>query len=130
MVEGSWYETPGSPRIPFDLNKCLSFPGLFQLHEACTSLSRLCFDMLLLFELFVGRHRQGRLVSWVEKARQDCIRRLLKITERERNRELLLSTKKLQEFGASPFPYIVPVIPRSLLGELIKGVNILFLLTF
>ena len=86
--------------------------------------------MLLLFELFVGRHRRGRLDSWVEKARLDRIRWLLEITERKRDHKLLLSTKNLQELGASPFPYIVPIIPRSLLEELIKGVNILFSLTF
>ena len=77
--------------------------------------------MPLLSELFVGRSRRGRLVSWVEKARLDRIRRLLEIIERERNHELLLSAKNLQELGASPFPYIVPVIPHPLPEELIKG---------
>ena len=51
----------------------------------------------------------------------DHIRRLLEITERERNHELLLSTKNLQEIVANPFPYIVPVIPLLLPKELIKG---------
>ena len=77
--------------------------------------------MPLLFELFVGRHRRGRLVSWVEKARLDFIKQLLEITERELNHELLLSIKNLQELGADPFSYIVHVIPRPLPKELIKG---------
>ena len=57
----------------------------------------------------------------MEKARLDCIRRLLEINERECNHELLLSMKNLQELGASPFPYIIPIIHRPLLEELIKG---------
>ena len=48
------------------------------------------------------------------------ISRRLEITERERN-ELLLSVKNSQELGSSPFPYIAPVIPRPLLGEVIGG---------
>ena len=57
LVEGLWYETPGSPRLPFNLNQSLTFPGLFQLDGDCTSLCRLYFDMPLLSELFVGRHK-------------------------------------------------------------------------
>ena len=34
LVKGSWYETPGSLGLPFDLNRSLSFPGLSQLDEA------------------------------------------------------------------------------------------------
>ena len=119
MVEGPWYETPGSPGLPFDLNQSLSFPGLFQLDGACTSLGRLCFDMPFLIEICAGRHKRGRLVSWVEKARLDRIKWLLEITERECNHELLLSAKNLLELGASP--YIVLVISRLLPKELIKG---------
>ena len=82
-------------------------------------------DMPFLFELFIGRRRRGRLVSWVEKARLDRIKRLLEITEREHNHELLLFAKNLQELGPNPFPYIVHVIPRPLLEELIKGEHII-----
>ena len=32
-----------------------------------------------------------------------------------------MSAKNLQELGASPFPYIVPVLPLPLLEELVKG---------
>ena len=121
LVDGPSYETLGSLGLPFDLNKSLMFLGLFQLDGACTSLGCLYFDMALLFELFVGRRRQGRLVSWVEKDRLGHIKRLLEIIERNHNHELFLSAKNLQELGASPYPYIVPVIPRPLPEELIKG---------
>ena len=43
LVKGLLYETPGSPRLPFDLNQSLSFPSLFQLSGTCVSLGRLCF---------------------------------------------------------------------------------------
>ena len=56
------------------------------------------------------------------------ISRWLEITERECN-ELLLSVKNSQELGSNHFPYIAPIIPRSLPGEVV-GVNILFLLIF
>ena len=56
LIKGSW-ETLGSPGLPFDLNQSLTFPGLFHLDGACTSLGRLYFDMPLLFELSIGRHR-------------------------------------------------------------------------
>ena len=121
MVEGPWYETPSSPGLPFDMNQSLTFPGLFQLDGACTFQGRLYFDLPLIFELFVGKHRRGRLVSWVEKAKLDRITRLLEIIERELNHKLLFSVKNLQELGSSPFPYIVLVIPHPLPEELIKG---------
>ena len=48
------------------------------------------------------------------------ISRWLEIIEREHN-ELLLSMKNSYELGSSPFPYIAPVIPRPLPGEVIGG---------
>ena len=48
------------------------------------------------------------------------ISRWLEITEKERS-ELLLSVKNSQELGSSPFPYIAPIIPRPLLGEVVGG---------
>ena len=75
----------------------------------------------LFFLLSIDRYRQGRLVNWVEKAKLDRIHRLLEITEREHYHELLLSIKNLQDWGASPFPYIVHVLPRPLPNEVIKG---------
>ena len=101
LVNSSWYETPSSPGLPFDLNQSLSFPGLFQLKGACTLLGRLYFDMPINSELFIGKHRRGLLVSWVEKASLDRIRRLLEITEGERNHDLLLFMKNLQKLGAN-----------------------------
>ena len=47
------------------------------------------------------------------------ISRLLEITERERS-ELLLSVKNSHKLGSSPFPYIAPVIPRPLPGEVVR----------
>ena len=29
LVRGPWYETPGSPDLPFTLNRGMSFPGVF-----------------------------------------------------------------------------------------------------
>ena len=57
----------------------------------------------------------------MEKASLDRINRLLKIIERERNHELLLSMKNLQELGASPLLYIVSVLPCLLAVELVRG---------
>ena len=53
------------------------------------------------------------------------ISRLLEITEKERS-ELLLSMKNSQELGSSPFPYIAPVIPRLLAGEVVGGERFVF----
>ena len=44
---------------------------------------------------------------------------MLEVTEAKRNHELLLMA--VRELGASPFPYIISVVPRSLPSELIKG---------
>ena len=33
LVKGPWYETPGSPNLPFVLNQSMSFPGVFKLWE-------------------------------------------------------------------------------------------------
>ena len=57
----------------------------------------------------------------MEKASLERIRQLLEITKAERNHKLLLSVKNLRELGASPFRYIVSVIPCPLSIELIKG---------
>ena len=51
--------------------------------------------------------------------------RLLEVTEREHNKPLL-SVKNLQELGSSPFPYIAPVIPRLLPGEVVGGEYFVF----
>ena len=58
------------------------------------------------------------------KARANCmvlnISRRLEIIERECS-ELLLSVKNSQKLGSSLFPYIAPVIPRPLPGEVVGG---------
>ena len=51
--------------------------------------------------------------------------RLLEVTEMENN-EPLLSVKNSQELGSSPFPYIAPVIPRLLPGEVVGGEYFVF----
>ena len=54
------------------------------------------------------------MVNWVEKASFKKIQKLLEISERERHHEILLTTKNLHELSCSPYPYIIPVIPRPL----------------
>ena len=49
------------------------------------------------------------------------IKRLLEIMEAEHNHELLLTVKNLRELGGSPFPYIIPIVPRSSPVEVIEG---------
>ena len=87
-----------------------------------------CFDMTFLSEIFANRGKRGHLVSWVEKASLERIRLLLEITEMEHSHKLLLYVRNLQELGASPFPYIVPIFPRLLSKELVR-VNTLLSLT-
>ena len=33
LVRGPWYETPGSPDLPFSLNQSMSFLGVFKLWD-------------------------------------------------------------------------------------------------
>ena len=33
LVRGPWYETSGSPDLPFTLNRSMSFPGVFKLWD-------------------------------------------------------------------------------------------------
>ena len=51
--------------------------------------------------------------------------RLLEVTEREHN-ESFLSVKNLQELGSNHFPYIAPVIPHLLPGEVVGGEYFVF----
>ena len=68
----------------------------------------------------------GVLHNWIEKASLEHIRRLLEITEVERNHELLLMLRNFRELGASPFPYIIPIVPHSLPTELIEREHFVF----
>ena len=45
----------------------------------------------------------------------------MEIIEAERNHELLLTTRNLRELVVCAFPYIIPIVPRSLPSELIEG---------
>ena len=51
--------------------------------------------------------------------------RLLEVIEREHN-EPLLSVKNSQELVSGPFPYMAPVIPRLLPGEVVGGEYFVF----
>ena len=51
--------------------------------------------------------------------------RLLEVTKKEHN-EPLLSVKNSQELGSSPFPYIAPILPRLLPGEVVGGEYFVF----
>ena len=120
MIKDLWYETPGSLGLPFDLNQSLSFLGLSQLDGDFSF--EISHTLTWPFSSnFAGKRRRGRQVSWVEKASLKHIKRLLEITEAERNHELLLSVKNMRELEASPFRYIVLVIPRPLPVEPVKG---------
>ena len=57
----------------------------------------------------------------MEKARLDRIRWLLEITKRECHHDLLPYAKNPHDLGASPFPYIVHVLPYPLTNEVVKG---------
>ena len=57
----------------------------------------------------------------MEKASFKKIQRLLEISERERNHEILLTSKNLCELSRSPSPYIILVIPRPLPVEIVEG---------
>ena len=63
------------------------------------------------------------------KARVNCTfpntSQLLEVTQREHN-EPLLSVKNSQELGSRPFPYIAPVIPCLLPGEVVGGEYFVF----
>ena len=61
------------------------------------------------------------MVNWVEKAGLENIRQLLEIMEAQHNLELLLIVKNLRELGGNLFSYIIPIVPRSLPAEVIKG---------
>ena len=57
----------------------------------------------------------------MEKAGLENIKQLLEIIEAEHNHELLLTVRNLRELVACAFPYIIPVVSRSLPSELIEG---------
>ena len=47
--------------------------------------------------------------------------KVLEISERERHHKILLTVRNLRELSRSPYPYILPVIPRPLPTEIVEG---------
>ena len=117
LVRGPWYETSGSPDLPFVLNQSMSFPGVFKLWDLYVSTFLHVYPLhsriIYIYIYYAGKSRRGRLVNWVEKANFKKIQWLLEIFEQERHHEILLTTKNLRELSRSPSPYIILVIPRS-----------------
>ena len=60
-------------------------------------------------------------MHWVERASFAKIRRLLKISEKERHHEVLLTVKNLHDLSRHPSPYTVPIIPRPLPSEVVES---------
>ena len=86
LVRGPWYETLGSPDLPFGLNKSMSFPSAFKLWDlyvgAFLHVYPLRSCILFLFLFFCARKsRRGKLVNWVEKANFKKIQKLLEISK-------------------------------------------------
>ena len=60
-------------------------------------------------------------MHWVERASFEKIRRLLEISEQERNHEVLLTMKNLHDLSRQFSPYSVPIIPHPLPSEIVEG---------
>ena len=60
-------------------------------------------------------------MNWVEKASFKKIQKLLEISKRKRHHEILLTVRNLCELSRSPYPYILPVIPRPLPTKIVEG---------
>ena len=60
-------------------------------------------------------------MKWVEKSSIEKIRRLLKIFERERHYQVLLTRENISTMRRNPAPYTLPVIPRSLPSNIVEG---------
>ena len=124
LVRRPWYETPGSPDLPFVLNQSMSFPGVFKWWDlyvgAFLQVYPLHSHILLLYISFFVQGKVGKLVNWVEKASFKKIQRLLEISEQEQHHEILLIAKNLHELSRIPFLYIIPVIPRPLPVEIVE----------
>ena len=61
------------------------------------------------------------MVEWVEKESFKKIRRLLEISERDRQYKVLLTSKNLADVGRNPDPYSLPIIPHLLPSEIVVG---------
>ena len=60
-------------------------------------------------------------MHWVERASFEKIRRLMEISEQERNHEVLLTMKNLHDLSRHPSPYRVLIILRPLPLEIVEG---------
>ena len=119
LVRGPWYETLGSPHLPFALNQSMSFPCVFKLCDLYVGAFLHVYPLhscILLINIFfcAGKSRRGRLVNCVEKASFKKIQKFLEISEWERHHEILLTTRNLRELSRNPSPYIIPIISRPL----------------
>ena len=108
LVRGPWYETPGSPDLPFAFNQSMSFLSVFKLWDLYVGASSLVYllrsRILLLYIFCAGKSRRGRPVNWVEKASFKKIQKLLEISERERHHEILLTARNLCALSRSHLP--------------------------
>ena len=71
--------------------------------------------------IHVGKAWRGRLVNWVKKSSFERIRRLLEVSERERHCKVLLTPENISAVRHNPAPYNLPVIPRTLLWDVVEG---------
>ena len=62
LVRGPWYETPGSPDLPFTLNGSMSFPGLYKLLGLYIGV-RLSFTFMYFLNKYFFVHGKAREVN-------------------------------------------------------------------
>ena len=60
-------------------------------------------------------------MKWVEKSSIEKIRRLLKISKRERHYQVLLTRENISVMRHNPAHYTLPVIPRPLPTNVVEG---------
>ena len=96
-------------RVPLTFRLMLTIRCLFQVcisDGACLlmyfSYAHSCTRVSLLWVVYAGKSRRGKLFHWVERASFTKIRRLLQISE-------------------GPYPYNVPIISRPLPLEIVEG---------
>ena len=60
-------------------------------------------------------------MNWVEKSNIEKIPRLLEISKQERHCQVLLTSENISAVRRNPTPYTLPVIPRPLPSDVVKG---------
>ena len=60
-------------------------------------------------------------MNWVEKSSFEKIRRLLKISKKERHYKVLPTLDNISTVRCNPAPYTLPVIPRPLPSDVMEG---------